>query len=449
MIRASRRLQILLLFFIAVLLLVSTTSAQNAKNIFITDDIDISKFPDVDINVRAVDGNNQTVPLLTKNDIVLYENEQTISNAVLGTAEYGPVYTVFVLDRGLYSNFTGSMAETIRATMRKFADDYFRDGIDTVAIIDQTNNGIDTPVILLEPTKSTAQFIGSINSLDLQKSSNQTHGLLGVEKALNLLSELTDPGYAGTAIIYISTFVELPGPSTSTPQARTLAAESNALFTKIYSFHTETRLEARPLQALSTGSGGEYIELSSSRDNGGNLNRVYQSIMDQGIQYPVSYRSALGDSGTRTIVAAPFGTPAKLATHPQTYNITLKPATVEIQDVNNESEIMREVVYGDDGKWSYQPNGVTVIANLGSWPDGYQRNVESAIFTVNGEDQRPITKPSGNSFSHRIDINDATNPKAFTVKVRLIDELGLEAESNSFTVNVVVEPPPTPTPRRL
>jgi len=448
MIRDSRRLLMFFLFFIITgTLLVSTTSAQDAKNIFITDDIDISEFPDVDIKIRALDGDNQAVSLLEKDDIVLYENEQVVSNVVLGTAEHGPVYTVFVLDRGLYSNFAGQMGENIRAGMRKFADDYFRDGIDTVAIIDQTNDGTDTPATLLQPTQSTAQFIGTINALDLQKSSGQTQGLLGVDKALNLLSEeVSEPGYAGAAIIYISSYVELPAPSESVPQARTLAAESNAQFTKIYSFHTETNLEERPLQALATGSGGEYIEFSSSRDNNGNLNRIYQAIMDQGIQYPLSYRSSLGDSGTRTIIAAPFGTPAELATHPQTYNITLDPPTVEIQNENNASEIMREVVYDDDGNWTYEPNSITIVANLREWPDGHEREVETAVFTVGGEEQTPITNPSNNSFSQHIDISDIINSKSIPVKVIVLDELGIEAESNSFTINVDAEPMPTPTP---
>ncbi len=451
MIRDSRRLLILFLFFsVAATLLVSTTSAQDAKNIFIDEDIDISEFPDVGINIRAVDGDNQIVPNLVSDDIVLYENEKTVSNFELGTAEYGPVYVVFVLDRGKWSNFSGAMDDTVRDSMRQFMDGYFRDGIDTVAIMAQTNNEIDGTDTLLAPTQSMATFSRKVNELDLQQSANQTHGLSGVDTALNLLSDLSDPGYAGTAVIYIGKLIEMPPNSEAVPQARTLAAESREQFTKLYSFHTETSANIEyeePLQTFSTGSGGEYIQLSLSQDNNGNLNRVYQAIMDQGVRYPLSYRSELGDSGTRTVVAAPFGTPAELATHPQSYNITLKPPDVEIQDANNESEVMREVIYDDDGGWAYAPNSITVVANLLDWPDGHDRDVESAIFTVGGEDQTPITNPSGNSFSQHVDISDITNAKAIVVKVTVLDELGIEAESNSFTINVDAEPMPTPPPQ--
>ncbi len=446
MIHNSRRLLMLFLFFfVTAILLVYTTSAQDTKNVFIADDINISEFPEVEVNIRAIDGDNKVIPLLTSNDIVLYENEQTVSNANVGTAESGPVYVIFVLDMGMWSNLN-DMSSTVRASMLNFIDDYFRDNVDTVAIMAQQHDGSEKTITILEPTQSTTSFTNAVNRLDFDvNATHSTEGLLGVETAVNRLSALSEPGHAGTAVIYVSRSIERPQQSTAERNARILAASSLEKFTPIYTFHTYTDL-GEPLEELTDGSGGQYIYLSPDHDNNDKLRTVYESIMDQGIRYSLSYRSNLDDSGTRTIVAAPFGTPAELATHAQTYNISLAPPIIEIQDANNESKIMREVVH-DNNTWSYKPNGIDVVANLTSWPDGHERKVESVIFTVGGEEQSPITNPSNNSFSHHIDISDITSPKSLVIKVTTLDELGIKAESNSFTINIDAEPPPpTPTP---
>ncbi len=456
----QRHIFILIILFVGVALMTSAAIAQSQdiENIFITEEIDTTDFPDVNLTFRAVDGDNSVPSLLTNDDLVVYENEQPVADFEVGEPVNGPVFVVFVVDLGKWANFRGAMADAVRDSMIHFTDGYFRDGIDTVAILGQTAvTETQNTAVLLEPTQSAARFTSAVNSLDLiLPGAEQTQGLLGVEAALNRLAELSEPGYAGTAVIYISTLVELPQQSIAERDARTLAAASSEQFTKLYTFHTDNEY-GEPLQALASGSGGEYIQLSADHDNSGNLNRVYQSIMAQGIRYPLHYRSQSGDSGPRSVIIAPFGTPAELAPHARSYNISLQPPVIEIQDPEDNTEFTRKATLTDDNSWEYDLDYITITAELTSWPDKIERNIELVTFFVDGLEQHAVENPVGTTFSFNLDISEIKETEALIINVRVRDELDIEAESDSITINVNADTPdgiipptatpgPTPTP---
>ncbi len=452
-----RSITVFVLLLIGIFMVVSVASADVVETIFITGEIETIDFPDVNLSFRAVDTDNNVPDILTNEDIVLYENGQPITNFEIGEPIDGPVTVIFVIDLGQAANLTGAMGDAVRDSMIHFTDGYFREEVDTVAVLARAeNNGADETVVLLEPTQSASQFTSAVNTLNLLPT-GRTEGLLGVDSALSRLSRLVEPGNAGTAIIYISRLVEWPQQSISARNAQSLAAAGREQFVKFYSFHTDSDF-GEPLQTLAEQTGGEYLQLSADRDNDGNLNRIYQSIMAQGTTYTLDYRSQIGDSGPRTVAVAPSGTPAELALNAQTYNISLLEPIVKIEEPEDNIEYTRTATRTGEDSWNYDLDNISVTAELSSWPDSIERDIVQADFVVNGIVQHSVENPSGSTFRFNLDISNIEEPDSITAHVRIQDELGIEAESDSITINIAIvrdkevivlpagTPPPVPTP---
>ncbi len=443
----------LLLVIVGNIIMASTILAESVETIFITAEIDSSNFPDLNLEIRTFDGNNDVPPKLTNEDIAVYENGRLVHNFELSDPIDGPVNVIFVIDLGQASNFRGGMADAVRDSMLHFSEDYFRDGIDTVGIIArEVVDGYEESVTILEPTQSAVAFINSVNNLNLQPT-GRTEGLLGVETALNQIARLGEPGYAGSAIIFISRLVEWPQQSVADREAHSLAVNSFRQFTKLYSLHTDVNY-GEPLQTLAFQSGGEYVQLLAGQDNSDNLNPIYQSIMTSGISYSLNYRSNIGDSGPRTVAVTASGVPAERVTNSQTYNVSLKPAEIKIQTPEDDALFTRTASRLDDDSWDYDLDQISITANLTSWPDDIEREISQVEFFANDVSQQTVSNPAGDSFNFNLDISQFETPEAFTIYVKIIDELGIEAISEPFTLNIAIDRPeevttivlPTQTP---
>lgn len=452
-----RSLAILAFLFVSILAITSVASADNIDTIFITNEIDITDFPNISLPFRAVDGDNNVPDILKNDDIVLYENGQLVTNYEVGAPINSPVTVFFVIDLNQAANFSGSMGDAVRDGMIHFTDGYFRDGVDTVAVLARVGNGdSDETVVLLEPTQSASQFTSAVNSLDLQPT-GRTEGLLGVSDALTRMSRLVEPGFAGTAVIYISRLVEWPQQSIAVRNAQNLAALGREQYVKLYSFHTDANYD-EPLRVLSAQSEHGYLSLTAVRDNSNLLNQIYQSIMAQDVSYTLSYRSQVGDAGQRTVVVAPAGTPAELAKNPRTYNISLQSPIVEIEGPEDNAEFTRTATKTGEESWNYNLDTIPITAELTTWPDNIEREIVQVEFVVNDIVQHTVENPASSTFRFNLDISKIEEPESMAVQVRLVDELGIESESDSITINIAIDrdrevtvlptqtPPPPPDP---
>lgn len=444
----TRRRTWLLLAFLFVVLLVPSARAQGNYSFLVTS-LDAEQFPDIRVGFRAIDSAGNVVPGIDSNGVAVYENGEAITGFQLLDMVDGPSHVVFVVDLGQQN---GTMdAGTRRQTLLDFATNHFRDGVDTAAII--TLPATDSGTLVLGPTSSRNEFIEAVNSADLNHDNElATRGLLGVERALEIVSEMTDPNLAGTAVVFLtdSIFASRPGFANTNSDAQNLNAVARGQHVPLYVLQTDDD-NAEPLDSLVENTGGTRVVLGNNHSgNQSTLGRVYGDIMARGLSYEGEYRSPNGESGDRRVTVLPTGTPLPgPAGSTATYSVTISDPVLVVTSPADGAKFTR-TGKREDGVVSYSLDSIDVTAEIREWPDQHPRGVMSAELVVNGTTKLAITPdPTASRFNFLWDITDirteGTNTQ--TIQTRIRDEFGRETTSPSVTVQIVVAPPPPlPTP---
>jgi len=456
-----KRVAVAHVFLLLMLVSSSQISAQSANQFYITD-IDHRGFPDVAVTFRAITGANKVLENLSENEINIYENEQRVVNFTFTTIpDLSPSHVVFVLDLGVYFDFN---QDAVKSAMHHFAEGgYFRDGIDSVTILARVNGGgRDRTETLLSTTTSKSDFVETVKALNISPDNRETitNGLRAVESGVDTLSlSQFEPG--NSTIIYIGRLIQQPGRTQAqiVPRAQDLSASAAEQGIAIYTFHAARDLAYdSALRALSDSSGGEYVPLFEDQDNRRSLSLIYQTIINRGIRYQVSYRSQLGTSNDRVVAIVPVGSPASTATHTIMYNVPLQQPNIAIVSPENNKRFPRNPTPDASGEtWLYDLNSIDVVAEV-TWPDGISRTVTTAVLLWADSQTELLTipDPGGNSFTFTWDITDITEVgvRSFPIQVRVTDELGLSNTSPSQTIvievlsgeGVIIVPAPTLTP---
>lgn len=424
------------------------TQAQRNFSIRIVS-LDSARFPEIGVVFRAIDSAGSAVKNLGASDIDVYENDQSVEGFQVARSIDGPTHVAFVVDLGQQNNTM--QAAIRRQTLLDYAQEHFRDGVDSAAIITLDNNNYGT--VALSPTTSREALVRGINATNLtHDNSLATRGILGIEQAIDLLDEDTDPALAGTAIIFLtdSVYAARAGYANTLTDAQNMNAVARDRRIPIYVFHTDDDTFG-PLDALVNDTGGRRIELTNSLENNqSKLSSVYQEIGDLGLVYEGGFRSVLNESGDRQVTILPLGTPLPgPAGSSATYNVSLASPTVTIT-TPSDGAVFTRTGSRQGATTVYDVNNIDVVAQIGDWADGHPRRIVSAELLV--EDARKLViqpEPEATRFNFVWDISDIRTEgvNTRTIQVRLRDELGLESVSRTVTVQIeVVPPPPAPAP---
>lgn len=441
----SRSIGILLLF-LGALTLPLTAFAQGAATFFVTN-VDASRFPDIQFQLRAVELDNKVVTNLNSANLSVYEDGQLVPDAQVTPRDDGPINVIFVIDQGRLANYQSFGLSNIRLAISTLVSGgYFVDGRDTVQALGRQNINSDQTVTLLPPTHSGADLTTWAANFNFQRGNNATKGLLGVDEAITAMTQLVPlSGSQTAAVIFITRYVEDPSSQVAVTAAQNTAATAKQGFISVYAFQTDlSRTYNQPLQALATGATGVYVPLNRNTVTT-DVSSVYQAIAAQRTVYTVAYRSTVGTSGKRQITINAAQPPATGVAG--SYEVALQPPTVSIVEPTIDSTLRREAKPSADGTiFSYDISRVKVTADV-SWPNN-PRNIKSAQLFANGVLQGAVQPPSGaTSIEFEWDISDVVkeglNP--IQLEVGVTDELGVEASASS-TVNVEVVLPPPPEP---
>lgn len=413
-------------------------SAQGSVSSVVITDLDASQFPTVNVSIRAFDANNNAVRNLTTSSLTVYEEGQRIPEITLTEEERAPMVVVFVIDQGRYFSYQTVGESVIKRSLSTVTDNrFFRDNYDTVAVLSRIADTNDRTVTLVNATQSSSAIINGINAISLANT-ERTNGLASIESALTEIERLVpNAGEASAAIIYVGSIIDdSRGQRPAETSAESLAARAKAQKVKIHVLHTQARGEfAEPLLALTSGSGGRYMRLQAEGSES-NLNQIYQDIVNQGLQYRVTYNSQLSTSGTRNVAVAPAGIPlAAVSDQIRTYSVDVEAPTLSI---SVPSTIEREAQRSPSGdSWTYRRNSVNVEVTI-NWRNNRPREiieadlvVDSQVFTV----RRPSVE--NNRFIMAFDLTAFDNVvRTVPVEVRVRDELGVETVSQSRLVTV-------------
>jgi hypothetical protein len=424
-----------------------TAALAQAGTTFFVTDVDSSAFPNVTFSLRAADLNNKAVGGLSASNVSVYENGEEASDLQVTPHTDGPIALIFLIDQGHFANFSSfTLNNTRLAITTLVSGGYFVDGRDTVQVLGRQNVNSDQTVELLPPTSKATDLSTWAANFNFDRGSGPTKGLLGIEDAIDRMSQIVPiPGSQTTAIIYLGRYIEDPSPQVAVSAAQNTATAASRNSISIYTLQTDpSKSRSDALQVLAESSGGQYAALDRTGFTSA-VSSVYNTIAAQRSYYTVSYRSNLGSSGDREITINSTEKPATGVTG--TFSINLQPATIAISEPVAGSTIRREAQLGEDGSLSADTSPVKVVANL-TWPDGFARNIDKAELYANDKlEGTAEVAPGADQFEFEWDLSDIVEEGLNPVKleVRATDELGLEASvETGVSVQVII--PGTATP---
>jgi pSer/pThr/pTyr-binding forkhead associated (FHA) protein len=324
---------------------------------------------------------------------------------------------------------------------------YFVDGRDTVQVLGRQNVNSDQTVELLPPTSTATELTTWAANFNFERGSGATKGLLGIEDAIQRMSQLVPvAGSRTAAIIYLGRYIEDPSPQVAVTAAQNTASAARRDFISIYALQTDpNRGRADALQVLATSSGGQYAALDRTSFSSA-VSSVYNTIAAQRAYYTVSYRSNLGASGEREITINSTERPSAGVTG--TYTINLQPASLTISEPVAGSTIRREAQLGEDNTLSADTSTVKVVANV-AWPDGFPRSIVSAELFANDNLEGTLdVGPDDTQLEFEWDLSDIVDEGLNPVKleVKATDEIGLAASvETGVSVQVIIPATPTAT----
>ena len=441
------RIAVTLLFLLGLLGLPAGAMAQAGNTFFITD-VDSGTFPDVSFSLRAVDLNNTVVGGLNASNITVYENGEEVSDLQVTPQADGPIAIIFVIDQGRLANFLSfNLNNTRLAITTLVSGGYFVDGRDTVQVLGRQNVNSDQTVELLPPTLTATELTTWAANFNFERGSGATKGLLGIEDAIQRMSQLVPvAGSRTAAIIYLGRYIEDPSPQVAVTAAQNTASAARRDFISIYTLQTDpNRGRADALQVLATSSGGQYAALDRTSFTSA-VSSVYNTIAAQRAYYTVSYRSNLGASGEREITINSTERPSAGVTG--TYTINLQPASLTISEPVAGSTIRREAQLGEDNSLSADTSTVKVVAIV-AWPDGFPRSIVSAELLANDNVEGTLdVGPDDTQLEFEWDPSDIVDEGLNPVKleVKATDELGLESSvETGVSVQVIIPATATAT----
>ncbi len=440
-----KRLERFLLSLMIIVLLggnfTSRVTAQSTSNFqFFISSLDSSAFPDISLKARVVDGNGNSQAGLSASQIRIFEDDSLIDADTINVqpAEKGPAAVVFLIDMGLLSRNDLSSTR-LKVLLNFFMTDYFRDGIDSVAIYARRDSGDnnDKNISILEPTHSQSELKNAIDNLQMARANVATSVLSGVVDAADAMTAFLggQAGRASTALVVIS-----PNNETNLPDVAALGQDIREKnITGYVIFTHENTLKIDPFQQFTDLTGGRVVRVPSSEETTPkNTVVMYDEIYARNQLISVKYRSNYGHSGNRNVSIVNAGETVQRGTDRFPYSVNLSEPQIALKNFTGD-----QVTVGD-------PLEVTV--ELKPWGDSIERQITRAELFIDGKPFASL--PAENSkavLSSPISFKVSTDnlaPGPHTVEVTVTDEFGLKGSIqpiNLALATLAVEPTRAPT----
>jgi hypothetical protein len=426
------------ILFCSLLLAILTASAQEMPAEILVTGIDTSEFPEMEVYVDTfANDRSQQIGFFLFADTMSFTEDGTALN----------VSGVYDTPRGTWLTFlidadTAAQQEweSIKSAILSYAaDPYMSEDWDYVSVIvangqksetlvDQTqfHNGVFNAFI----TEAGAEYVPSI------VPTTPLADLIG-----DALIELGGPapreGMYRALVVFSSG--ELGGSQRSVEEVADLAKESNIpLHTILVGQDSAGQTLMEQLARISQGR-------SSQLDPSVDLTTLWQIISSHRQQYAISYRSQITSSGNHAVKvqlsdAVQGAFDFAITVEPPQVEITLPTANEVIELESAGTQVTTQAV-----KYQW------------SWPDNHERDIQSVQLRVNGAVVQQLDLSTSEDRNLTWDIASLA-PGPYSLRVEVIDELGLKGESSEVPVTLAaaagpagVTPSPTveatPTPR--
>jgi hypothetical protein len=444
LLRGNMRIKFIHLLIIGFLLLAlpSLPVEGDETRLFLITDLNAEAFPEIQVNFRVVDSYGKTITDIDKDEISLYENNQPITDFRMIQYNDAPINIIYVIDLGQYTNYNAFGLEYIRRALTfPFLNGYFQDGKDTVQLLGRANDGqLPQTIALFDSSNDGGTFLSYMNSMSFNPSSGLSDALRGIEDALGEMTSLDSLGDSSTSLVFLTHLLDTLSDEEATAFAEQLVLLAREKRVPIFIF--QTRIGGGDTQALSLlaqETGGEYLRLMKNQDQRDDFKRIFEEITNQRTHYSLTYRTMSSQSDNRKVSIGPAGSPIEQTTSSMLFAVDVLPPNIEILPPADDTTFTIEMFFESDHTISFQPETLSITAQLTNWPDGYPRHITQATLLVNDEPVETIeTAPTDTIFDFNWNIEGFHDEGSFPIpfKVLVVDELGMESASDPLVVNL-------------
>jgi hypothetical protein len=395
-------------------------------------EIDVSDFPNIKILVQAIDAKNEPKTDLTSQSLSVTENGESVEFTM--NPDKAGIQVIFLIDAGIKLDSYGATGDTrigeIRSVIRNFLAQM--NASDSVMILAQ--EGKDT-IVISDFSSSVTDLQNNLESYQYN-SEQASSGYAGIVDALLRLDRQTTG--KEKFIVFLSSGIQTIEFNNYNSIVRRLSETDPPTIHALLFRAGDDKFGSRLLELSKLGRGSYSLYRSEEVTNS-----LYQLMGIWRNQYLITYRSPSSTTGNREVV---ISTMINNITASNTYNITLQPPQVTIQDPVANSTVIRKPGTATLGK--NDTGFETDIAPLKvkiDWPDNHPRELTNISVVVDNQTQGAIANPSlDNSGIVQVPWDLRTynqigqNP--VSIQVQVTDELGMTSTSASIPLIVMIQP---------
>lgn len=398
--------------------------------------VDTSRFPELNAYLLVNDLKGARIGALTASAIELQENGAPVRGLTVSETDVG-VQVVFVLDAN--DAFSARDAngvtrlEYITQALNTFATEAprLKPGLDLVTILAPEQpilERADNPALIAQAMgRYESTFGGAADPFPL------------LHQALSYALDVVPRPAMRRHIVYFSNGWNRFDVEAGVTEVASRAAGGGVTIHTVFvgPIGADNTLGSQNLQKLAEAAGGERLIFSGPEA----LAPLFQLLSDRGRQYQLNYRSTLAATGQHQLTAqVRLPGSAALISSPVVFPLRIEAPKISLAGVP--ASVVRVAASHDADLAAAEP-AVLDVPLVVDFPDGHARGVRLAQLLVDGQPVVTQTNPSA--------LNNLAWPLAAYVEAgehqlqaRVIDELGLAAESEPVLVTISMQVPAAP-----
>lgn len=418
---------------------------MGAASVCVFDKPDFERFPDVTFSARVMDNTQNAVATLQLSDFSLTENGQPVNlrGSQLNTSGVG-LNIYFVVDQG-----NRTEQRLVREALLRFAQKYMVNELDRVAIVTSVaDSRRENPKLYLAPTTSLAKFTEAATSFPTDGAyRSPASGLDAVREAISLIRS-DRFGCTRPNLIVALMGEDIEHRQSNDPIIKD-ALQVGAVIHIAHSPRGSANEGDKQYQELAAATYGTFNKVKDEGTNAfTNLDQgLFNILANQRSAYTLSFRSAQGASGERTLVLgvsgqSAAGQTAATSTNALSYRANVSGPRISVTSPSQNTLIVRNAQKQDEQQnYVFDVYSKSVQFSI-EWPDGYPRSIRSASLLVGSQDglvkANEIAPTDAGSYRFEWDLKAfaTSGDHPVTLQVQVKDELDLEVTSDPVHVTV-------------
>jgi hypothetical protein len=395
--------------------------------------VDTDQFPQIDVYVTAYTATGKRFPALFADMVDLFENGNQQSASIADTPQGTEVIFLLDADPAAQSHWSD-----IRDAIGDYASiSWMEEGLDYVTVI--VANGTESETLVDRTQFHTAVANAFINENGTYYEPPTMPVTPLYDLIVDTLTDLDDesprPGMYRALVVFSNG--DLGGSTQTMDRVTALAQEKNVTLHTVWL--GDSTGGDQVLAQLAQGSSGQTFSFESASS----LTPLWEILSSHRQQYTISYRSQVVASGTHSVRVE-----VSSVGDSRSFEITILNPAVEITLPEPNTVIRRTRSGTSENVADYEPT-TQAVKYAWTWPDQHEREINLVQLRVNGavQQQLDLTTSSDRNLVWNI---AALAPGPYSLRVEVIDELGLTGQSAEIPVTIEIQdesaPAATPSP---